>query len=427
MKKLVTLLCFASFVFAVYAQAPQVKTKSSVAPLLLEQRMPDNSSTDPMGNSMLRVDDSEWYSFTDALEYYYGTDFWRYSFVLFPDSIVRNVLKDVNGNDSSYSYAFMHSVGQLIDPRDETFGFYGNYGMKENQPYTVDSLRINYFYDRYTDNSVVDTLVFQYYIANILPYTWTSDKEPFGTIKVNNKTRTGVGYTKEIKIPLTEADTHALAGRFFKSMLIPVGVNNPHGGVFGYTLTYKPGNSYQWDDTLGRDGVTTYRNKLNTFRYRHEVDEQQNTAITSMSNGLFMNSQVIDANPDAGWGLTKWGNYIPGSGWTHPYYVYSLFKLTFDKDYIGVPEFENGIAKIGKVFPNPSTGISSLAVKLENTAAVSVDLINPLGQSVRVIEESSFTTGEHNLELITSDLKPGVYFVKVNVGEFSSTQRLLVQ
>ncbi|MBT4970071.1 MAG: T9SS type A sorting domain-containing protein, partial [Bacteroidetes bacterium] len=148
------------------------------------------------------------------------------------------------------------------------------------------------------------------------------------------------------------------------------------------------------------------------------------TQLEDYNNGLIMNYEIRYApilGPSFGY------RYLPGNAFSVSYYPYMIFKVTYDADWVDAISEENVSFKVGEVYPNPSVGESKVTVKLENAANVSVDLINPLGKTISAIESGRLHAGEHHLELNTNNLDAGVYFVKVNVGDYSSTQRLLVQ
>ncbi|HWY13283.1 MAG TPA: T9SS type A sorting domain-containing protein, partial [Bacteroidia bacterium] len=77
------------------------------------------------------------------------------------------------------------------------------------------------------------------------------------------------------------------------------------------------------------------------------------------------------------------------------------------------------------VYPNPTTNNVNINLTNEKTEAVSVVVINNLGQIVRSIDLGS--APEIKYLMNTSDLTSGIYHVKTTVGEKSTTKKLIIQ
>jgi hypothetical protein len=363
----------------------------------------------------------EWYSFTSALDYYLGGTLSYYTNLIFPDSQVVRVSDDGEVNSVRW-----HSMGMAFDPRSEIFGFYGNGQLLERQPYKLDSVAFRYLYEKYNDNALKDELVVQVYKTDkVNRYSWTSSQEPWATVGFDSVTLDGLDYNQEIRYELSYDDTANWSGGMYKWLQFPINldVEKADDPIVVVTFTFQPAYSYNLGDTLyGSDPHKPYK-KLNNFWHQMFYD-QDATQLASYNNGLLMNYE-IRYEPILG---TDFGyKYLPGNAFSVSYYPYMLFKITYDADWFDAIEDETVQVNIGQVYPNPSMGKSKVTVKLENAAKVSVELVNPLGQTTVAVEESRLYAGEHHLDINTSDLDAGVYFVKVNVGDYTSTQRLLVQ
>ena len=121
------------------------------------------------------------------------------------------------------------------------------------------------------------------------------------------------------------------------------------------------------------------------------------------------------------------GKYVPGSGFGYSYYPYIAFKITYDPDYVeSINDAENSF-KVTRVYPNPAVGTANLEVSLENAANVRVDVLNTLGQLVHSMDDTHFNSGNHQMSFNTSDLKAGVYVLRVVVNGVPTTQSLIIQ
>jgi hypothetical protein len=77
------------------------------------------------------------------------------------------------------------------------------------------------------------------------------------------------------------------------------------------------------------------------------------------------------------------------------------------------------------VYPNPATDAVNINLTNDKTEAVSVIVMNNLGQVVKSIELGSAIEVKYLMN--TSDLASGIYHVKTSVGERSSTKKLIIQ
>jgi len=67
------------------------------------------------------------------------------------------------------------------------------------------------------------------------------------------------------------------------------------------------------------------------------------------------------------------------------------------------------------IYPNPASGTTYLDLQLTETAPVSIELLNPLGQTVRTQDPGRMPAGRSVLPLRVSGLAAGMYTVKMNV------------
>jgi hypothetical protein len=101
--------------------------------------------------------------------------------------------------------------------------------------------------------------------------------------------------------------------------------------------------------------------------------------------------------------------------------------VTLNKDYqfVGINEQSKEVAELN-LFPNPATGNFNLIFVNETASDVNVEITNAIGQTVKK-ENKPSEKGVVNHSFDITDLKAGVYFVKVNVGNKSSVRKLTIQ
>lgn len=79
------------------------------------------------------------------------------------------------------------------------------------------------------------------------------------------------------------------------------------------------------------------------------------------------------------------------------------------------------------VYPNPTDGITNIAVNLVNDATVNVTVYNVYGQLVQLINNSTLNQGANNLTFNASSLSSGIYFVKVTIDGETITKKVTVR
>ncbi len=119
--------------------------------------------------------------------------------------------------------------------------------------------------------------------------------------------------------------------------------------------------------------------------------------------------------------------YWPDSGITVAYelvedttYKFSLAERTVSN--------QESLSDTGlvKLYPNPTSALVSLEYEVKNPCFVKIELINPGGQTLYLIDSGYKDSGIHRLLFNTEDLKPGTYFIRALVGRKSVLKKLIV-
>jgi len=423
MRKVLFFIAMSIMTFGVFSQ-------NSIVDLRLNGEIPNDpvliKATDwPVSQPSYRETiKSEWYSFTSALDFFLGGTMKYFTNAIFPDTFVQRI-----SNDGTKSYVKWHSMGLAFDPRDDMWPLSNYDQLEKKQPYKVDSIAFRYLYEKYNDNAIKDKLIIQFYNADKVDrYNWTTTQEPWATVEYDTTTLSGVDYTQQIVYDLDYKDTASWSGGQYKWLSFPVNIDVPKTThpIFATTFTFKPGYSYKFNDTLSNldpNQPNKPYKKLNDFWHQMFYDPD-GTQLSSYNNGLVMNYQMRYGKflgDQFGW------RYLPGNAFSAAYYPYIIYKITYDNDWVDAINESNVNFKVGQVYPNPNSGSAKLTLRLENAGNVSIEFINVLGQSVKVMDEINVNTGEHVYELNTSSLNPGMYSLKVTVDGVSSTQNIIVK
>ena len=79
------------------------------------------------------------------------------------------------------------------------------------------------------------------------------------------------------------------------------------------------------------------------------------------------------------------------------------------------------------VYPNPFSGQAWVSVNLPNAEDVSLRMFNVLGEMVYDTDYGYLETGNHTLQLDGSSLVPGIYFIKIAVGNDIVTKKVTIR
>ena len=82
---------------------------------------------------------------------------------------------------------------------------------------------------------------------------------------------------------------------------------------------------------------------------------------------------------------------------------------------------------LSECFPNPASSITSFRYRINQRAAVQIQLINAQGQAVKKILQSVQSPGEKQLTIDVSDLRPGIYHMVLQTGSFKTSKSLLIK
>ncbi len=109
------------------------------------------------------------------------------------------------------------------------------------------------------------------------------------------------------------------------------------------------------------------------------------------------------------------------------------FSLFFEGSSADAPELD-GAAKFAfyGARPNPIAGSGSIAFQVPNRSDVRISVYDVSGRQVRALANENFSAGIHNVEFDGKDdrgnhLGSGVYFVRMNAGEYEGTRSITVK
>ena len=77
-------------------------------------------------------------------------------------------------------------------------------------------------------------------------------------------------------------------------------------------------------------------------------------------------------------------------------------------------------------YPNPFNPSSKISYAIANPSFVSLKIYDVLGREVRVLVNEHKDVGRYSLIFEANDLPSGVYFIKLQAGDFVDTKKMIV-
>ncbi|MFZ4796536.1 MAG: M43 family zinc metalloprotease [Bacteroidia bacterium] len=123
------------------------------------------------------------------------------------------------------------------------------------------------------------------------------------------------------------------------------------------------------------------------------------------------------------------------------YKTYNNFRVRFEMqarrgnntyiDDIKIGEFSIDVEELNTSFnisinPNPTNGMSNLTFTNISKSNININLYDLSGKFVKNFTNNNYAAGEHNIELNSSELAKGIYFIKVQQNEQSYTSKWIV-
>jgi hypothetical protein len=79
-----------------------------------------------------------------------------------------------------------------------------------------------------------------------------------------------------------------------------------------------------------------------------------------------------------------------------------------------------------KISPNPLSNYTTISFSLSQSQNVSLNIFDMNGRLIKTLSDNVFEEGEHQIEFNAEKLNAGIYFLKMQAGEFLKTEKLIV-
>ncbi len=126
---------------------------------------------------------------------------------------------------------------------------------------------------------------------------------------------------------------------------------------------------------------------------------------------------VTDSAAHVIWQDNKDGNF-------EIYYKKNLFSLP-----VGITPVTSEIPEkfsLSQNYPNPFNPVTKIGFKITDPGFASLKVYDLLGNEIAVLVNKNISPGEYNVNFDGSGLASGMYFYKLNSGEFSDTKKMIL-
>ena len=111
-----------------------------------------------------------------------------------------------------------------------------------------------------------------------------------------------------------------------------------------------------------------------------------------------------------------------------PVYHYYVQGITFPLICEGIKDHQaNNSCQASPCYPNPFTGTTNVDVTIVKPANVTIKVCDITGQTVSSTNYGTMTSGKHSLAINGADLRSGVYFYSITVGDQTINNKMIVK
>lgn len=109
--------------------------------------------------------------------------------------------------------------------------------------------------------------------------------------------------------------------------------------------------------------------------------------------------------------------------WTHTWIGDTTHTVGIDDSGVGTVA---NVYSLSQNYPNPFNPTTMINYSLANTGLVRIDIYNVLGQKVETLVNKKKSAGNHSIIWDGKDMSSGVYFYRIQAGDFNRTKKMLL-
>jgi hypothetical protein len=376
---------------------------------------------------------SRWYCYALTMDEVLGTADFNWN-NLFPDTTIL-----VDYGSSGFSGPWIHSLGNMFDPVSTWFNdpqyYPTDLKVSSYMPYSLDSIAINFLYDRNLGANIVDTLRFQVAVdpiggtgINFPRGGWLGSQLPhFGADTVwykrisftttNNQLTATPKYTYNV---LLNADFFADSlddGSHIAQFATPQLNNVPADYKVGVFVTFHPG--FTW---IANTDTLANKNRAVFFSYEENGENTYPNYVKGEYNCSYIGTDDSHFISSSSW----FGRTIPTWAYTQPFgYENHLIYYHVTANETGIIENQNYLSLVQN-YPNPANNATTIVYSLNKASNVSLNVFDITGKQVLSLNEGIVNAGQHEINIDLSKFNSGVYFYTLQAADQKVSRKMIV-
>lgn len=226
----------------------------------------------------------------------------------------------------------------------------------------------------------------------------------------------------------------------WSSILSTADYQSAYLGEYGAGIYYNPAGNDDWlisPKVYLNENLANISLSLWAKSYSPDWLESFNIYISTTENNIDSFSEIIggDNNVPSEWAQYNYelDGYIGDS-------IYIAIQCnSVDSWYLFVDEIvllsENNLSidksiidnfSLSRIYPNPFNPVTNISYVLPLEAQISLNIYDIGGREITTLTEGVKTAGSYSIEWNAENYPSGVYFVKLDAGEFTQTQKLML-
>lgn len=220
--------------------------------------------------------------------------------------------------------------------------------------------------------------------------------------------------------------------------------NNPDPANIGGVYIRQGSASLASNLTL--DGIrigTAWSDVIPVELTSFSADANNNNVILKWSTATELNNSGFEIQRSAEGNEFASIGFVPGHGTTTEAKNYSFTDANLSTgtysyrlkqvDYNGTYSYSEVVTvdvtapakfELAQNYPNPFNPATSIKFTLPQSSDVTLKIYNALGQEVKTIVNRFMESGSHTINFDASDLNSGIYFYKLDAGQFSEVKKM---
>lgn len=217
-------------------------------------------------------------------------------------------------------------------------------------------------------------------------------------------------------------------------MIVWGGINNTT--IFGNGAIYNPTNN-TWESEIS-NGPSARTNHCAVWSGRHMFIWGGYDGINQLNSGSrydpinntwtelsALNVPSPRSYHTCIWALSKlivWGGSdVSGVNWTNTGGMYESLA--------GIQQNHNKVPDrylLSQNYPNPFNPVTNIKFEIPKSEFVNIKVFDIVGKEVKELVNQNLSPGEYKVDFNGSEIESGIYFYRINAGEFAETRKMML-